>query len=378
MKYRPYGRSGFDVSALGFGCMRLPLLDEDPTHIDEDQSIRMIRYAVDHGVNYVDTAYPYHRGRSEEVVARALKDGYRTRVKLVDKSPVWLINEPGDFDKYLDEQLTRLGTDSLDVYLLHALHDEVWEKVRSLGALDFLTRALKDGRIKHAGFSFHDSLPVFKEIVDAYDWTMCQIMLNYVDRDFQAGVEGMRYAAAKGTAVVVMEPLRGGKLTSNIPPSVQTVLDGCDIKRSPVEWALQWVWNNPEVSTVLSGMSSMEQVIQNVALADQARPGSLSAPEVAMLSRARDAYLSQMKVGCSDCGYCMPCPNNVLISTIFELFNDLAMYGTGAESRKTYRNITEGQKDASRCIECGACEDACPQHLPIRKHLKEAHSELSR
>lgn len=378
MQYRSFGRNGFEVSALGFGCMRLPLLDDDPSHIDEDQATRMIRYAVDRGVNYVDTAYPYHRGRSEEVVGRILKDGYRSRVILATKCPVWLVESTGDFDKYLDEQLTRLDTDFFDIYLLHALDQGRWQKARSLGALDFLSRALKDGRIKYAGFSFHDNLTVFKEIVDSYDWTMCQIMLNYVNPDFQAGVQGMKYAARKGIAVAVMEPLLGGKLAANIPPRVQELLRTSGVKRSPIEWALQWVWNHPEVSVVLSGMGSMNQVVENVSLAERALPSSLSAFEDDLLSQARAAYRSQMRVGCSGCEYCMPCPNNVLIPDIFQLYNEMSMYGVVAQAQQSYGRLSEAKKDAAQCGECGACEEACPQHLPVRKHLKEAHAALSR
>jgi len=245
MRYRAFGRLAWQPSALGFGAMRLPTIDGDSARIDEPEATRMIRHAIDSGVNYVDTAWPYHRSTSEPFLGRALRDGYRERVKLATKLPCWLVKEAADLDRFLDQQLERLATDRIDFYLLHALDGERWPIMRDLGVLGRAERAMADGRIGHLGFSFHDKYEVFQEIVDAYDgWTFCQIQYNYMDEEEQAGTCGLNYAAEKGLAVVVMEPLRGGMLAGDVPESVQVVWDTAPRRRSPADWALQWLWNH--------------------------------------------------------------------------------------------------------------------------------------
>lgn len=275
MQYRPFGKLGYKVSALGFGCMRFPATRDG--HIDETKATEMVRYAIDCGVNYLDSGYGYHHGESEPFLGRALQDGYRAKVRLATKLLVRALEKSSDCERLLDEQMERLQTDYLDVYLLHGLRRWRWEdKVLPMGVLDFLDRALADGRIGAAGFSFHDSFGMFKEIIDAYDnWSVAQIQYNYMNEEFQAGTRGLRYATAKGLAVVIMEPLLGGKL-ADAPDRIRALWDSGQAERSPAEWALQWLWGQPEVSVVLSGMSTLEQVEENVASAEHSVIGALS------------------------------------------------------------------------------------------------------
>ena len=378
MQYRKFGKLDWEVSVLGFGAMRLPLTDRDPAAVDEPESVRMIRYAIDHGVNYVDTAYMYHAGRSEPIVGRALKEGYRERVKLATKLPGWLVESASDFDRFLNEQLERLQT-KIDFYLLHGLHAERWANLRDLGFLRWAEGAMADGRFDYLGFSFHDEFDVFKEIVDAYDnWTLCQIQYNYMDVEYQAGRRGLEYGAAKGLAVVVMEPLRGGQLAKEPPRPVAKAWAGAAHRRTPAEWGLSWVWNQPEVSVTLSGMSAMEQVVENVAVAGRSGPGMLAPDETALFESVREAYQRLSPVPCTSCGYCMPCPNGVDIPGIFGIYNEATMYDDPRTGRFRYRGPT-GLPEAARadqCTECGDCMQACPQGIPIPEWLKKAHDLL--
>ncbi|HSR30648.1 MAG TPA: aldo/keto reductase [Anaerolineae bacterium] len=376
MQHRAFGKLDWRPSALGFGAMRLPVIDDDPSKIDEPEATRMVRYAIDHGVNYVDTAYPYHRQNSETFLGRALQDGYRERIKLATKLPSWLIEKEEDFDRYLGEQLERLQTERIDFYLLHSLGEKHWPQVRDHGVLPWAEKALADGRIGHLGFSFHDKYELFQEIVDATDlWTFCQIQYNYMDIEEQAGTKGLKYAADKGLAVVIMEPIRGGMLAGNVPPSIQALWDSAPVKRTPAEWALQWVWNQPEVSLLLSGMSTMEQVEENVASAGRSGAGTLTGEELALVDRVREAYRELCAIPCTACEYCLPCPSGVNIPGIFEIYNDLLMYGDEQRAKMFYSWIDEKER-ADLCIECGECLEKCPQHIEIPDWLKKVHEVL--
>lgn len=375
MKYRKFGKCDFEVSALGFGCMRLPIINADEKQIDEEKTISLIRYAIDNGVDYIDTAYPYHKGSSELVVGKALKDGYREKVKLATKLPTWLTNSYEDFDKYLNEQLEKLQTDHIDMYLLHALNKKSWANLLKLDIFKFIESALSDGRIKQIGFSFHDDLGTFKEIVDAYDWNFCQIQYNFLDVNYQAGTEGLEYAASKGLAIIVMEPLKGGKLSQTPPISIKELWSSAETLRTPAEWALRWIWNRPEVTTILSGMNSMEQIIENVKTADSALPKLLSNEDLDLVNKVKLQYNELIKVQCTACNYCMPCPAGVNIPKNFTLINEASMYNEYDKQSLAYNNLTLKERAVS-CVECGKCEILCPQHLEIRKHLKEVNEAL--
>jgi hypothetical protein len=378
MKYRKFGKLDWKVSALGFGAMRLPVINGDHAVINEPESIKMIRYAIDHGVNYIDSAYFYHRGNSEVLVSKALRDGYREKVRIATKLPCGDVHVEQDIDRLFNEQKTRLQTNKVDFYLLHGLNKTEWPKVRDFGVLKWAERKMAEGQIGHLGFSFHDDYNVFQEIIDAYDnWTMTQIQYNYMDEQTQAGTKGLEYANKKGLAVVVMEPIRGGRLAKP-PEKVAKIWAGAPVQRTPAEWALRWVWNHPEVATALSGMGNMEQVIENLAYAEHSQPHNLTPDELALISKARDAYVSLTAVACTGCRYCMPCPNDVDIPRVFEFYNEAMIYDTVAEQRRMY-NFPGRFKDhrADKCTKCDQCVDKCPQKLAIPELLEKAHEFLT-
>lgn len=368
MQYRRFGRLDWQGSALGFGCMRLPTVGGDRSQIDEALATRMVRYAIDNGVNYLDTAYPYHGGESERFLGRALQDGYREKMRLATKLPVRMVERTEDFDRFLNEQLSKLQTEQIDYYLFHGLRAPRWQTVQELGLLREAERALADGRIRYLGFSFHDSFELFKEILDSYDgWTFCQFQYNYMNEEYQAGTAGLEYAASKGLATVIMEPLLGGKL-ANPPAPVQALWDSASQQRSGVEWALQWLWNKPEVSVVLSGMSAMAHVEENVASAERSGVGLLGEEELALVEQVRQQYEALCPIPCTGCGYCMPCPNGVDIPRVFATFNNGVMYNAFDEARHRYVRMSEESR-ASACIACQQCEDLCPQDIPISEWM---------
>jgi predicted aldo/keto reductase-like oxidoreductase len=378
MQYRIVPKNGDKLSALGFGAMRLPLKG---AKIDEERVIKQIRMAIDAGVNYVDTAPPYHEGQSEVVVGKALKDGYREKVKVATKLTPFLLNKAEDMEKMLNLQLQKLQTDHIDYYLLHGLEEAFWAKMQGFGAIKFLHKAKAEGKVVNECFSFHGSAQVFKEIVDANDWAMCQIQYNFLDENLQAGTAGMKYAAKQKLAVVVMEPLRGGALSSNVPKEAQQIYADANPKRSPAEWALRWVWNHPEVTVVLSGMNEEAQVAENLKVAETALPNSMQPAELAVIQKVANAYRRLTKVPCTGCQYCMPCPQDVNIPRNFSIYNDFCMFGEEEKARGMYAfalmgGLTGKRSDAALCKECGQCVERCPQHIDIPEQLKAVYGAL--
>ncbi|MCK4862727.1 MAG: aldo/keto reductase [Dehalococcoidales bacterium] len=353
--------------------MRLPSLAGDPAGIDEDEVVRMLRYAIDHGVNYLDLGYPcdmeWHE-RLARLLGRALKDGYRQKVKIAANLPSFLIDSPADFDRYLDDRLKWLQTGCIDFFLFGGLDRETWPRLQEIDVLSRAEAAMADGRIDKVGFGFHDYFQTLREILDAYDnWALCQLQYSYMDIDHHPGVGGIRYAASEGLAVVVTESLKGGRLTRKPPESVAVIWTDAPKNRPLADWGLRWVWNHPEVATVVSDMSTLEQVAANVALADAVEPDSLTVPEEVVIGRVRDAYRKLRPVPCTACRGCMPCPLGIDVPRIFELYNDAVMYDDVETARSLYRIE---RHDIDSCNECGACVAACGLKIPITDRLKEA------
>jgi hypothetical protein len=377
MLYRKLSKTGIDLSVLGFGCMRLPTIDHKPEKIDYPKAAQLLHYAIDHGVNFVDTAYFYHaavfgqRGESEPFVGEALSGGWRGKVHLATKMPLFQLRQKEQMDTYFKEQLVRLQTDYLDFYLLHGLNGEMWDKMRELGVREFLDKKKSEGKIRFPAFSFHGKAEDFIRICNEYDWTYAQIQYNYMDIDFQAGYKGLKYAADKGIGIVVMEPLKGGKLANKLPAEMMSVFNASVIKRSPAEWALRYVWNEPGVSSLLSGMNSMEQLMENIRIADEGLPNSLDRDEILIFDTLRNAMGTRIKADCTECRYCMPCASGVDIPGVLAALNNAAIWSDSNPWLTGYVQI--GGK-AGKCTECRECEEVCPQELPISTLMKEAVS----
>lgn len=363
MEYIDFGKTGMSVSRFGLGCMRLPA--------SETEAEAIVRYAVDHGVNYIDTAYIY--AGSEERVGKALRGGYRDKVCLVTKCPVIYAESYQDMEKFLDEQLKRLRTDFVDLYMLHNLSPGIWEKVKKHDGLKFLDDMQRKGKILHKGFSLHNTLEAFKEIIGSFDWEMTQIQLNILDEKSQAGgTDGLRYAASQGLPVVIMEPLRGGSLIAELSDEGKKLIEEFPVKRSFVEWAFRWLYSKPEVSVILSGTSTLEQFKDNLRIFNAADRSRMSEAEEELIAALRKTFEAQKIIGCTDCKYCLPCPKTVLIPSVFAYYNRYMRTGD-VRLKEEYKS---GARKADKCVGCRLCERHCPQGLKIADLLKEAHAVL--
>lgn len=368
MKYRKMPKSEDKLSILGFGCMRFPT-DTDGK-IDEARSLAMLHEAYQAGVNYYDTGWGYHNEESEPFLGKFLSQIERDKVFVATKLPCWLVKTRADMDSFLKAQLSRLQTDHIDYYLLHALNKRSWKTVHELGVLDFLQQARAVGKIRHIGFSFHDDYDTFAQIVQAWDWDFTQIMLNYLDTEYQAGLKGMRLAASKNMGIISMEPLRGGKLISPIPPEVGQVWKSANNTQTPLQRALSWVWDIPQCTLLLSGMSTLQQVKENIALCKKAEPNILSDADQSVYSKAREAYLSRIPYLCSECRYCLPCPYGVDIPANLGQYAEGMMFGNKESNKETYLSFIPDKSRADQCIQCGECLSKCPQQIDIPKWMQ--------
>lgn len=375
MEYRKIAATGEEISILGYGGMRFP------THagkIDEVKATQQLRDAIDAGLNYIDTAYFYHGGQSEPFIGRALKEGYREKVKIATKMPPWLVSHPKDFDVILNEQLQRLQVAYIDFYLLHALNRESWEKFKALGVFDFLNKEKEKGTLKNIGFSFHGDRDVFKEIIDAYPWTFCQIQYNFLDDYNQAGLEGLRYAYEKGVSVFVMEPLRGGNLVNKLPEAVTDLYQALHPNWTPAEWALKWIWNHKEVTMILSGMTEDAHIEENLRISKDMKANAMTQAELDTIKEVKQIYLSLQKVPCTGCQYCLPCPFGVDIPRCFDLYN--SKYVLNQKVNGFYWMQMGGMNGkpsyASLCRNCGKCVEHCPQSIAIPEKLKDVIKDM--
>ncbi len=374
MQYRN-DKYGNKISVLGYGCMRF---SQKAGRVELDKTEKEILAAYEAGVNYYDTAYIYPG--SEAALGEILeRNRIRDKVNIATKLPHYMIKSKDDAEKYFREELRRLRTDHVDYYLMHMLTDvKTWERLKGLGIDAWLKEKVASGAIRQVGFSYHGNSDMFCQLVDVYDWDFCQIQYNYLDEHSQAGRKGLHHAAEKGIPVVIMEPLRGGRLVNNLPEKAQKLFKDFEIKRTPAEWAFRWLWNQPEVTCVLSGMNSLEMVRENVKNAADAKAGAFGEKEEALIRKVVEAINEKMKVGCTGCGYCMPCPKKVDIPGTFSAYNK-RYTDNRFTSLKEYLMCTALRKDstsAANCVECGLCEKHCPQGIKIRQELKNARKDL--
>jgi len=374
MQYGKFGTVEKEISLLGLGVMRLPMDEEGK--VDAQHGIDLIRHAVDHGINYIDTGYTYHGGESERIIGKALKDGYREKVLIADKLPMWMIKTKEDVVKIFNDQFDRLGVDHIDMYLVHNVVPDAWETVKKLDILSFLDEMKAQGRIGHIGFSFHGEYDLFTEVIDAYPWEYCQIQLNYLDKDEQATLKGLEYARARGIDVIVMEPLKGGRITDKIPQKVQEIWDRAKAEgiapddRTPAEWAFRWVANQPGVSLILSGMGSFAQLDENIAIFSQDDFRTMTEQEYEIIEEVAAYYNSTVKYQCTSCRYCLPCPAEIEIPEVIGFVNNWISFDHVPSTKTEY--IFDFDAHGSDCIKCGHCADNCPQRLPVMDIMEEA------
>ncbi len=376
MQYRLDSKSGNQLSALGYGCMRFT---KKKGVIDQAKAEKELAYAIEHGVNYFDTAYIYPG--SEVALGKFLSKGYRDKVYLATKLPHYLVKNLAHADKIFEEELSRLKTEYIDYYLMHMLTDiGGWTRMCDMGIKEWIQTRKESGQIRQIGFSYHGGTAGFLEILEAYDWDFCQIQFNYMDEHSQAGLAGLKRAGELGIPVIIMEPLRGGRLTHGLPADAKEVFAKSTPKRSPAEWSLRWIWNHPEVTCILSGMNDISQIEENIRVAEDAMPNTLTATEFEVIEQAKTAINASIKVGCTGCGYCMPCPAGVDIPNCFRCYNVYASDGwfNGLREYLMATTLRKTKSNASLCIGCGKCETHCPQAIPIREELKHVTKTMER
>jgi len=380
MQYRKFRSVEKEISLLGLGVMRLPRLENGKA--DEETGIDLIRYAVDHGVNYIDTGYTYHGGDSERIIGKALKDGYREKVLIADKLPIWLVEKEEDIQPIIEEQFSRLDVDHIDMYLIHNIVPEVWEPIKKFNVFGHLQKLKDEGRIGHIGFSFHGDYDLFTEVIDEYPWEYCQIQLNFLDKNIQAGLKGLAYARERDIDVIIMEPLKGGRLSDKVPPSVQAIWDHAAAEgiappeRTPAHWAFKWVASQPGVSLILSGMSSFAQLDENIKIFSEDDINKMSETEYAVCDEAAAEYDRKIKYQCTKCGYCIPCPQEVEIPDVIRYLNNWYAFDKIPSTKLEYIEWLDGH--ASKCIHCGACEEKCPQRLAISEIMTDAMEQFGK
>ena len=375
MKYRTMGKLGIQASAFGLGCMRFNGAASGDSVIDEQKAVSLIRRAIDGGVTYIDTAYVYLDKTSEIVLGKALRDGYREKVTIATKVPPDLVNSREDLERILAEELEKLQTEHIDFYLMHAMNRQKWEHMKAIGAPEFFEDMKREGKIRYKCCSFHGPYDEFEYIINDWDWDMVQIQYNFMDINNQAGTKGLELAGSLGIPVVIMEGMLGGRL-AKAPDNVQALYDAFQVKRTPVEWAFRWLCNHPEVSVVLSGCNEAEQIAENLRIFDTVEAGIMTAEELQLIDDVRAAYISRTKIGCTGCRYCMPCPNGVDIPGVFSVWNNFSLYQIDPKTDWGMTTIRKNGSGADKCIACGACEAACPQHLSIIEGLQDAWKDI--